>query len=93
MAAFPKFMTAVLLELGTHQPLAAQCEQAPQGRASAEITLAKKLLEHLPRQGPSLLMADRLYGGAGFIASAPATDCAFARMRARALPRMSRPHQ
>lgn len=69
VAAFPKFMTAVLLELGTHQPLAAQCEQAPQGRASAEITLAKKLLEHLPRQGPSLLLADRLYGGGGFIAS------------------------
>ena len=65
--AFPKFMSAVLIELGTHQPLGAQCEQALAEHATDEITLAKALLGQLPAGEPSLLLADRLYGGAGFI--------------------------
>ena len=65
--AFPKFMSVVLLELGTHQPLGAQCEQAVAAHATGEITLAKTLLGQLPAGEPSLLLADRLYGGAGFI--------------------------
>lgn len=69
VAAFPKFMTAVLVELGTHQPLAAACEQAEGGKASAEITLAKQLLGELPAKGKSLLLAGRLYGGIGFISA------------------------
>lgn len=65
--AFPKFMSAVLIELGTHQPLGAQCEQAEAAHATGEISLAKALLGRLPAKEPSLLLADRLYGGAGFI--------------------------
>lgn len=66
-AAFPKFMTAVLIELGTHQPLGAQCEQAQGKGTTGEITQAKMLLEQLPDAESSLLLADRLYGGGGFI--------------------------
>lgn len=57
-------MSTVLLELGTHQPLGAQCEQAVAAHATGEITQAKTLLGQLPAGETSLLLADRLYGGA-----------------------------
>ena len=70
-SAFHKLQTALLVELGTHQPLAVACQQAqgerPEGQG--EITLAKQLLCALPALGPSLLIADRLYGGSGFISA------------------------
>jgi hypothetical protein len=53
-------MSAVLIELGTHQPLGAQCERALAQHATAEITLARGLLGQLPAREPSLLLADRL---------------------------------
>ena len=67
-AAFFKFCTAVLVELGTHQPLAAACDQGGLGHAPGEVTLAKCLLGSIPAGQPTLLLADRLYGGGGFIA-------------------------
>lgn len=70
-SAFHKLQTALLVELGTHQPLAVACQQAQgeQPKGQGEITLAKQLLSALPAIGPSLLIADRLYGGSGFIAA------------------------
>jgi hypothetical protein len=60
-AAFTKIWTAVLLEVGLHNPLAAAI--ARQGES--EWALATRLVAQLP-QG-SLLLADRLYGVAAFV--------------------------
>jgi hypothetical protein len=63
-AAFAKLTTAVLLELGLHNPLAAAI-----GRdGESEWVLAQRLLAQLPKQ--ALLLADRLYGCAAFAAAA-----------------------
>jgi hypothetical protein len=53
--AFAQLLCVVLAELGTHQPLAA----APGWQGEGEITLARRLLGHLPER--CLLVADRLY--------------------------------
>lgn len=63
-AAFAKITTSVLLELGLHNPLAAAMARAGQ----SEWALALELLAQLPAQ--ALLLADRLYGCAAFIAQA-----------------------
>jgi hypothetical protein len=63
-AAFAKITTGVLLELGLHNPLAAAIGREGQ----SEWALALELLSQLPAQG--LLLADRLYGCAAFIAAA-----------------------
>jgi len=67
-AAFYKFSGAVLVELGTHQPLAAArglpCAQGMAG----ELTLARELLGSIPKKEDTLLLADRYYGSARFIA-------------------------
>lgn len=78
-AAFMKWSTAVLLELGTHQPLGIACSQAGLAREEGEIDIARRSLNCLPGTGPSLLLGDRLYGCASFIldvqsASAAATE-------------------
>lgn len=62
-AAFAKLPTAVLLELGVHNPLAAAI-----GRdAESEWALAMRLLPQIPRR--ALVLADRLYGCPAFLAA------------------------
>ena len=61
-AAFAKMPTAVLLELGAHNPLAAAIGR----KGESEWRLAMRLLAQLP--GQCLLLADQLFGRAAFIA-------------------------
>jgi hypothetical protein len=63
-AAFAKLGCAVLVELGTHAPLAAAIS-APDLMES-EAALASQLLTRLPAE--SLLLGDRLYGNGAFLA-------------------------
>jgi hypothetical protein len=65
-AAFAKLTTAVLLEVGLHNPLAAAIGR----RGESEWALAHSLLAQLP--AGALLLADRLYGCAAFAAAAHA---------------------
>ena len=60
-AAFAKVGAAVLVELGIHNPLAAEIGQ----NEESEMVLAKRLLDRLPEM--SLLIADRLYGVGAFL--------------------------
>jgi hypothetical protein len=63
-AAFAKITTAVLLEVGLHNPLAAGI-----GRHSeSEWALAQRLLAQLPKG--AILLGDRLYGVAAFVVQA-----------------------
>ena len=62
-AAFAKLGCAVLVELGTHAPLAAAIS-APD-LAESEQALAGELLARLPPE--SLLLGDRLYGNGAFV--------------------------
>lgn len=66
-AAFAKITTAVLLELGLHNPLAAAVGR----RGESEWALAQRLLAQLPKQ--ALLLGDRLYGVVAFARVAQAT--------------------
>jgi Transposase DDE domain len=59
-AAFAKLGTAVLLELGLHNPLAAAIARDQE----SEWELASRLLAQLPTQ--ALLLGDRLYGCGAF---------------------------
>lgn len=59
-AAFAKITTAVLLEIGLHNPLAAGIGR----RGESEWALAQRLLAQLPKR--ALLLADRLYGVTAF---------------------------
>jgi hypothetical protein len=63
-AAFAKLTTAVLLEIGLHNPLAAAIGR----QGESEWALAHRLLAHLPKR--ALLLADRLYGCAAFAVEA-----------------------
>ena len=63
-AAFAKLGCAVLVELGTHAPLATAIS-APDLMES-EAALAGQLLARLPAE--SLLLGDRLYGNGAFVA-------------------------
>ena len=65
-AAFAKITTAVLLELGLHNPLAAAIGR----HGESEWALAQRLLAQLPRR--ALLLGDRLYGVAAFAVQARA---------------------
>jgi hypothetical protein len=60
-AAFAKINAVVMLEIGLHNPLAAAIDSA-----KSEWALALELVAKLP--GNSLLLADRLYGCARFVA-------------------------
>jgi len=62
-AAFAKLPTAVLLELGLHNPLAAAIGR----EGESEWALAMRLLAQIPRR--ALVLADRLYGCPAFLAS------------------------
>jgi hypothetical protein len=59
-AAFAKMTTAVLLEVGVHNPLAAAIGR----RGESEWALGQRLLAQLPKQ--ALLLGDRLYGVIAF---------------------------
>ncbi len=63
-AAFAKLQTAVLLEVGLHNPLAAVIARD----GESEWALAQRLIGALPAQ--ALLLADRLYGCGAFLAPA-----------------------
>jgi hypothetical protein len=63
-AAFAKITTAVLLELGLHNPLAAAIGR----QRESEWALAQRLLAHLPKR--ALLLGDRLYGVTAFAVAA-----------------------
>lgn len=60
-AAFAKVGLAVLVELGIHNPLAAEVGQ----HGESEMVLAKRLLERLPEN--CLLICDRYYGVGAFL--------------------------
>ena len=59
-AAFAKITTAVLLEIGLHNPLAAAVGRT----GESEWALAQRLLAQLPKR--ALLLGDRLYGVVAF---------------------------
>jgi hypothetical protein len=59
-AAFAKITTAVLLEVGLHNPLAAAVGR----KGESEWALAQRLLAQLPKR--ALLLGDRLYGVVAF---------------------------
>lgn len=80
-AAFAKMTTAVLLELGLHNPLAAAIGR----RGESEWALAQRLLAQLPKR--ALLLGDRLYGVGAFVGPAHA---ACARVGSHFLLRASR---
>jgi hypothetical protein len=63
-AAFAKITTAVLLELGLHNPLAAAIGR----HGESEWALAQRLLAQLPKR--ALLLGDRLYGVTAFVVHA-----------------------
>jgi Transposase DDE domain len=65
-AAFAKIWTAVLLEVGLHNPLAAGIGR----HGESEWALAQRLLAQLPKR--ALLLGDRLYGVAAFVVHARA---------------------
>jgi hypothetical protein len=65
-AAFAKMTTAVLLEVGLHNPLAAAIGR----HGESEWALALRLLAQLPKR--ALLLGDRLYGVAAFVVHARA---------------------
>lgn len=65
-AAFAKITAAVLLEVGVHNPLAAAIGR----HGESEWALAQRLLAQLPKR--ALLLGDRLYGVAAFVAHARA---------------------
>ncbi len=65
-AAFAKITTAVLLEIGLHNPLAAAVGR----KGESEWALAQRLLAQLPKQ--ALLLGDRMYGVGAFAAVAHA---------------------
>lgn len=80
-AAFAKMTTAVLVELGLHNPIGAAIGR----RGESEWALAQRLLAQLPPR--ALLLADRLYGVAAFVAP---TQAACARVGSHFLVRASR---
>jgi len=66
-AAFAKITTAVLLEIGLHNPLAAAVGR----KGESEWALAQRLLAQLPKG--ALLLGDRLYGVVAFARLAQVT--------------------
>lgn len=68
-AGFFKWGAAVLVELGTHQPLAVACESLDPEKQEGEMTLARRVLSGIPKQQETLLLADRYYGRGAFLAS------------------------
>lgn len=72
-SAFIKWSTAVLLEVGTHQPLAAARTQRGATREEGELNIARRVLSAIPKREETLLLADQLYGNGCFISDVQAT--------------------
>ena len=93
-AAFLKWGTAVLLDLGTHQPLAAARALPGRTRAEGELDIARRVLGAIPRDEETLLLVDRLYGHGRFfrdVLTAAGPRCAVvARVAQGAKPRVLR---
>ena len=93
-AAFLKWGTAVLLELGTHQPLAAARALPGRIRAAGELDLARRVLGVIPQGEETLLLVDRLDGHGRFfrdVLTAAGPRCAvLARVAQGAKPRVIR---
>jgi hypothetical protein len=88
-AAFAKIGAVVLVELGLHNPMAAEIG----ADGEIEMTVAKRLLSRLPAN--SLLIADRHYGVGAFLteflATLQETSCAFlVRMRSNLKSRLAK---
>lgn len=66
-AAFHKWGTAVLLELGTHQPLGVARALPKDDHPEGELNIARRTLGAIPKKEDTLLLADRLYGCGRFI--------------------------
>lgn len=70
-AGFIKWSCAVLLEIGTHQPLAVARSrpvgQSGSRKAEGELTIARRLLPSLPENEDLLVLMDRLYGNGDFV--------------------------
>jgi hypothetical protein len=66
-AAFYKWGCAVLVELGTHQPLGAARALPDLDHAEGELNIARRVLCAIPQEEDTLLLADRLYGCARFL--------------------------
>ena len=86
-AAFAKIGAVVLVEIGVHNPLAAEIG----AKGESEMKLAKRLLSRLPEK--SLLIADRYYGVGAFLGEFFAllqdVKCAFlVRVRSNLKPRL-----
>lgn len=86
-AAFAKIGAVILVEIGVHNPLAAEIGAG----GESEMTLAKRLLSRLPEK--SLLIADRYYGVGTFLSEFLAVlqdvKCAFlVRVRSNLKPRV-----
>lgn len=60
-SAFAKLRVVMLVELGTHHPVAAVVDMSSKG----ELTLAGRLIEKVPLK--SLLLGDRLFGSKNFL--------------------------
>jgi hypothetical protein len=88
-AAFYKWGTAVLLELGTHQPLGVARALPELEHAEGEMNIARRALGGIPKQEDTLLLADRLYGCGRFICDVQEAAGA----RAQVLVRVSRARQ
>ena len=72
LAAFFKWGCAVLVELGTHQPLGASCTQMDGATEESEWSIAHRLWGSIPGQEDTLLLADRYYGRGALIAQVQA---------------------
>lgn len=86
-AAFAKIGAVVLVELGVHNPVAAEIGR----EGESEMTLAKRLLSRLPAK--SLLIADRCYGVGAFLreflAAVQDASCTYlVRVRSNLKPRL-----
>jgi hypothetical protein len=88
-AAFFKWGCAVLLELGTHQPLGAACADVWCGHEEGELTIARRLLGAIPVSEDTLLLADRYYGRGAFLQEVRAV----AGPRCQMLIRIPSPHK
>jgi hypothetical protein len=62
-SAFAKLRVVMLVELGTHHPVAAVVDVGSKG----ELTLASRLIQKVPLK--SLLLGDRLFGSKNFLAA------------------------
>ena len=87
-AAFVKWSTSTLLEVGTHQPLAVARTLPGLAKEEGELNVSRRVLHGIPQDEDVLLLADRLYGNGRFIhdvATAAGARCQVLRRVGKAL--------